>query len=85
MKSFLKEALTADEAALVSTGDEAEEEAAVAWEPPGPPTVDKIAEMIWQQGEIKFSSDDKGVLLVKCLDWNKKHKVNVVDRTCDCR
>ena len=88
MKSFLREALTADEAALeaalVLTGDEADDEEAVARETTGPPTIDKLAKMIYLQGDINFSRDDQGVLLVRGIDRNKQHKVSVVDRTCDC-
>ena len=84
MKKFLVESLATDAEDGLSAEEEAELAAVVPPETTSPPTIEKIAKLIWQNGNIKFSQDDQGVLLVRSLDRSKVHRVNLVDHTCDC-
>ena len=48
------------------------------------PTVEKIAELLVNQGHISFSTDEVGMILVKSLDGTKIFRVSIPLSECSC-
>ena len=85
MKEYLHQALTIDHGELGrGSGEDTDEEEAEKDKPTDHPTVAKIAKLIWEHGDVEFSKDERGLVLVKNVDANKQYRVNVPLRECEC-